>query len=145
MRFVPLLIYGFLLLAGSCLGYWSMTPGLINELRPSSASTMMALSFLIIGASILSLRYAHAKGADFRRPSVFRGLPRTFLEDPMQAFFVSTLLAFGVFLGSGLALPASGDYGRRAAAWHLSLLVALLVGQAVGYVLYRQRDQSGRE
>jgi hypothetical protein len=138
MRLVSPVVYCFFFLASCCIGYWAMTPGLVSGINLSSPVGIASGSVLVFLASRMALWYASRKGAQLAMPSLGRGLPRRYLSDPLQWFLATTVIAFGFCVGSVVGYPSSGAYGQHVLVSHFSLFTALLLGQCLGYVLFRR-------
>jgi hypothetical protein len=139
MRFVWLAIYSLFFLVACYIGYYGMMPGVVGVWAPSSFAGRLLQFGFFFSASILIIWSARRKGVRFRSPSLFRAVPYPSSEDPFQFLFVFTLIAIGFCLGSGLAPPGSGDYGHNVMVADITVLIAILTAQLVGYALYRSR------
>ena len=136
MRVAQIAVYVLVLTASACIGYWSMTPGLLSGVRNTPSGCLFAF-VIIVTLCTLALWYARRRGAPFYFPSLRRGFPHPFLADPLQCLFIGTLVAMAIVLGSAIRLAGSGFYGLWTFLLNLTVFVSLLVAQALNYFLHR--------
>ena len=138
MRLSWIVAYIAVLAACICLGYWSMTPSLLHWLIAPTPSGCVSAFILIVLLCSAAIWYARLRGATLRLPSMRRGFPGPFRDDPLQCLFVGTVMSLGIVVGSALGLGGSGSYGHWAFLMNLTVLVSLLFAQALNYFLHRR-------
>ena len=136
-----LIIYLFVVGGAAFIGYVAAAPGLARPVHPTIASGCIFTFALACISTLLGFWRAYTKDSSFRLPSLYRRFPWFWWEDPLQAWFGWTLLAFGLMLGS---IHAFGSTDRNAVwmlVWFSCLFTGLVIGQVVGYVIYREHIQ----
>lgn len=113
--------------------------GYITGHRHTVSRTDVCVSFAFgILCVLISLRYAASRTPSFRPPSWKRLAPIvTWWNDPFQFYFELTLLCAGMAAGRGVWATFRGI--RQIIGSYVFLLIGLLLGQAIGYALYRNR------
>ena len=115
-------------------GYEELSPRKLQGTNPDG----VLCSVLVVIMSIFVLGILHFSHCDrFRSPAWNRSPFRW--RDPLQALFFTTVAMSGMFLGSLSRLGQSGMRGFWSAAVFGSMVIGLLIGQAIAYSLYRGR------
>jgi hypothetical protein len=124
-----------LILYSPITGYSMMSPTSLERTNPGAvycAAILFIMPLFVLGTLAVS------RVDEFRKPSWDR-FPLRLWSDPLQFFFIGTWASLGIVLGSLLRLHGSGSVGFWTLLSHCSIFLGLIVGQALGYWLYRNR------
>jgi hypothetical protein len=124
-----------LVLLSAWTGYAEMSPTKLSHMNPDLA---FCLTLLVMTPIFVIGTMAISRNDAFAWPSWGRS-PLRWQSDPLQAIFISTCISLGLFVGTCLRLRNSGPVGFWLAASFGSLFVEFLIGQALAYVIYRER------
>jgi hypothetical protein len=134
-------IYLVVFAGAALLGYNTAAPGHARPVHPTIASGCIFTFAVACISTLLGFWHASTKSASFRLPSLFRRFPWFWWDDPLQAWFAWTLLAFGLLLGSTHALGSTDANAVWMLVWFACLFGGLVIGQLFGYVIYRGHIQ----
>ena len=105
-------------------------------LRSEDHPEILCLSIIVLVPVVVLFTAARGKGA-LRIPSL-RSCPLRWRRDPLAFLMGISLLALGNVLGSTLGLWKSGTRGLWMVAAYGSLLLGVLIGQALVYQIFRR-------
>jgi hypothetical protein len=117
-------------------GYGAMAPENLRGTNPDQflcLAVLVVMPFFVLGTLWLS----RAKYSSFHKPSFYRN-PLRWDSDPLQALFITTLGTFGLAIGSQIRIAGSGSVGFWMVMVFWSILVGLVIGQALGYWIFRR-------
>lgn len=115
-------------------GYSSMDANRLPRTNPNIIDCIVVL--------LLMLSFAFGAMFYFRngrltRPSIGR-LPLSFSRDPLQLLFIFSLCLLGMLLGGCFRIDTVGTAGHWRVAVYASAFMGLLIGQALGYAMFRK-------
>ena len=96
--------------------------------------TLVTMSLFVVGTIWLATK----RGGSLRRPS-FNRFPLNFWYDPLEFLFVGTFTTLAMAIGATLRLPAGGTVGYWMTAFYWCIFGGWIIGQLIGYAIYRER------
>ena len=137
MRYLWLVVNIVVVLTSPWAGYHDMAPErLSQENTDQYACIAVAIILPLFVLGILS--FAATCCEQFRRPAWDR-FPVNWWYDPLQALFITTLIALGWAIGSQLRFPAYGTVGYWTVVLHWCIFFGLVVGELIAYPIFRHR------
>jgi hypothetical protein len=115
-------------------GYTETDPRILSQSNPELA---YCVTILIMTPIFVVGTVYQAKAGSLIRPS-WRRSPLRWSGDPLQAIFVSTWCALGLFVGS-LFRAYRQHFGFWMAASFGSIFIGLLLGQLIIFFIYRHQ------
>jgi hypothetical protein len=117
-------------------GYAEMAPTTLQRTNPDiilCISIFVLIPIFVLGAVSLATDKRRLRTPAWNR------FPLNWGGDPLQALFIMTLCTLAAVVGSLFRLGSSRTGGAWTVAAHTSLLLGLLIGQAIVYRVYRDR------
>ncbi len=97
--------------------------------------SFFALLLLIIPLFVLG----SISGCPLLTKPSFNRFASSWTSDPLQKLFIATICFFSSFVGSCFRLLWQGSAGIQVAGMYAFITVGLLVGQLLGYHIFRKR------
>jgi hypothetical protein len=134
MRF----LWRVLNLASVPLGIWTGYGAMAPERLRSTNVEWQACIAVFLGFTLFAL-FVFLPRREVLHPPGLDRFPLAWGRDPLQTLCFTTLATLGMAIGAQLHISGSGDLGFWMVAAFWSMFAGLLVGQVIGYCLFRDR------
>jgi len=121
-------------------GYLRTAPEKLAHANPDALFCLVTL--ITMPLFVVGTLWQATKRCDSLRRASFVRFPLNLWYDPLEFFFVGTFTTLAMAIGATLRLPASGTVGYWMSAFFWCIFAGWIIGQLVGYAIYRDRITS---